>query len=158
VFPPLAWLTQWRMDRVGRTDFAELVERLRTPGFFTPAAIPAVDRAFNTLEYFVHHEDLRRAQSGWAARDLPESAQSALWRAISMAGKGLVRKTGEPVELRRTDTSETAVLARGEEPVLIAGLPSELVMFLFGRDQHRDLHFSGTPERVGRLRSAKLGI
>ncbi len=157
VLPPLAGLTKWSMDRVGRAEFADLVDRLRSPGL-TPAAIPAVDRVLNTLEFFVHHEDLRRAQPHWAPRELPESAQSVLWRAVSTAGKAFVRKTGLSVELRRSDTKESAVLVSGDDPVIVEGLPAELVMFLFGRDQHRGLEFFGTPNRVERLRVANLGI
>ena len=59
--PLLAGLAEREMARVARRDFEVLVERLRDPGL-TPYALPAVERVFNTLEYFVHHEDLRRAQ------------------------------------------------------------------------------------------------
>ncbi len=55
------------MARLARQDFAVLVERLRGHGL-TPMALPPVDKLFNTVEYFVHHEDLRRAQEGWDCR------------------------------------------------------------------------------------------
>ena len=154
---PLSGLTDLEMARIGRKDFAVLVERLRGRGF-TPYAIPAVDRAVNTLEYFVHHEDLRRAQPGWTPRELDRADESALWSAIRVFGRGLVRPAGVPVRIRRTDTGAEATLRRGGNPAQLTGMPSEIVMFLYGRDQHRGLEFHGPNEHIDRLRGAGLGI
>ena len=41
-----------------------MVETLRKPPL-TPYSLPVVERFTQTLEYFVHHEDIRRAQPGW---------------------------------------------------------------------------------------------
>lgn len=155
--PLLSGLADREMARVARRDFGVLVEKLRDPGL-TPYAVPAVERVFNTLEYFVHHEDLRRAQPGWEPRDLDERDESRLWSAIRVAGRGLVRPAGVPVRIRRSDTGETAVLRRGLDPVVVTGLPSEVVLLLFGRDQVRGLEFDGPEERVQKLRRADLGF
>lgn len=155
--PALEVLTEKAMERVGRRDFAVLVERLRRPGL-TPYALPPVDVAFNTLEYFVHHEDLRRAQPGWEPRELSEGDRSRLWRAIRLGGRGLVRPAGVPVRIERSDTDAQATLRRGDDPVVVRGLPSELVMFLFGRAEFRDVEFSGPPDRIAALRRAELGF
>jgi uncharacterized protein (TIGR03085 family) len=157
VIPPLSRLTDLEMARIGRKDFTVLVEKAREPGF-TPYAIPAVERAVNTLEYFVHHEDLRRAQPGWTPRELDSADESALWSAIRVFGRGLVRPAGVPVRIRRTDTGAEATLRRGAEPAVLAGMPSEIVMFLYGRDQHRGLEFSGPEVHIDRLRHAGLGL
>jgi uncharacterized protein (TIGR03085 family) len=154
---PLSRLTDLEMARIGRKDFTVLVERLRGRGF-TPYAIPAVDRAVNTLEYFVHHEDLRRAQPGWTPRELDHADQSALWSAIRVFGRGLVRPAGVPVRIRRTDTDAEATLRGGADPAVLRGLPSEIVMFLYGRDEHRGLEFTGPDGQIDRLRSAGLGL
>jgi hypothetical protein len=37
-------------------------------------------------------------------------------------------------------------------------MPSEIVMFLYGRDQHRGLSFTGPDAHIARLRAAGLGI
>ena len=155
--PALAGLAEREMARTGRRDFGVLVERLRTPGL-TPYALPPVERTLNTLEYFVHHEDLRRAQAGWEPRPLDAADQDRLWRAIRFAGRGLVRPIGVPVRIRRSDTEAVATLRRGGDPVTVTGLPAELVMFLFGRDQARGLEFEGPPDRVRRVRRADLGF
>ena len=91
-------------------------------------------------------------------RDLDERDQSRLWSAITVAGRGLVRPAGVPVRIRRSDAGESAVLRRGLDPVVVTGLPSEVVLLLFGRDQVRGLAFDGPEERVRRLRKADLGF
>ena len=155
--PGLSGLTDRAMARLGREDFAVLVERLRRPGL-TPYALPPLERALNTLEYFVHHEDLRRAQPGWEPRDLDEHDQARLWSLLAVAGRGLVRSAGVPVTIGRSDQGSTRVLRRGEPAVMVTGLPSELVMFLFGRDQVRGLEFSGPIEGIEALKSSTGGV
>jgi hypothetical protein len=48
------------MDSLGRQDFGVLVERFGNPRPL-PFAVPGVEQVMNTLEFLVHHEDLRRA-------------------------------------------------------------------------------------------------
>lgn len=157
LIPQLSGLTDREMARIGRQDFTVLVERVRGRGL-TPYAIPPVDKAVNTLEYFVHHEDLRRAQPGWAPRDLSPADESALWSAIRLFGRGLVRSAGVPVRIRRTDTGAEATLRGGADPAVLSGMPSEIVMFLYGRDRHRGLQFTGPDKHIERLRGAGLGL
>ena len=157
LIPQLSGLTDREMARIGRQDFTVLVERVRGRGL-TPYAIPPVDKAVNTLEYFVHHEDLRRAQPGWAPRVLPPADESALWSAIRLFGRGLVRPAGVPVRIRRTDNGAEATLRGGADPAVLSGMPSEIVMFLYGRDQHRGLQFTGPDTHIERLRGAGLGL
>ena len=157
LIPPLARLTDREMARIGKKDFTVLVERARRHGL-TPSAIPPVDRAVNTLEYFVHHEDLRRAQPGWTPRALDRADESALWSAIRIFGRGLVRPAGVPVKIRRTDTGAQATLRRGADAAVLAGMPSEIVMFLYGRHQHRGLEFHGPDEHIAALNDAGLGL
>lgn len=75
-----------------------------------------------------------------------------------MLGRGLVDKAGVPVRVERSDTSESATLARGEEPAVVRGLPGEIVLFLFGREQHSGLEFSGPEDAVRQLHAADLGM
>lgn len=157
VVPLLSGLTDREMARLARLDLPRLVERLRTPPRLSPVSVPQVDAALNTLEFFVHHEDLRRAQPGWEPRPLPAYARNALWSAISVTGRLLVRPAGVPVVIRRTDTERRVTLRRGDDPVVVSGLPGEVVLFLYGRAQTRDLTFTGPDDAVRRLRSASLG-
>jgi len=156
VVPPLAKLHERETDRLAGRDLTWLVAEVRKArGFLT---LPVLDPLVNTIEFFVHHEDVRRAQPGWKPRDLDARTRSTLWRAITVGGRGLVRPAGVPVTIRRTDTGDSAVLRRGAEPVVVSGPVSELVLFLYGRAETSGLEFSGPAERVERLRGAGLGF
>jgi uncharacterized protein (TIGR03085 family) len=156
--PQLAGLHDRGIARLGRQDFAVLVEKLRDPGL-TPYAIKRLEKLLNTLEYFVHHEDLRRAQDDWEPRELDAADQQQLWNAVKGAGRLSARKAGVPVRIARSDVpDQSATLRRGEDPVTVTGLPSELVLFFFGREQTRGLRFDGPPESVQSLQRAKKGF
>jgi uncharacterized protein (TIGR03085 family) len=152
----LSGLTDKEMARLKRQPFEHLVERLRTHKL-TFYSLPPVDAAFNTLEFFVHHEDIRRAAPGWRRRSLPDTAVDALWQALRSSGPALVRSAGVPVTVRRTDTDETATLMPGRGPVELSGPVSEVVFYLHGRDQVREISFDGPDEKVAKLRRASLG-
>ena len=158
LLPPLEFLTEMRSRSIGRTDFTELVERVRRPALWAPARLPAVDKALNTLEYFVHHEDIRRAQPGWAPRELTVGEQKQVWKAIGYAGRGLVRPSRVPVSIRWEETGVETTLRRGDKPAMVTGDPGEIALFLFGRDQVTGLAFDGHPPHVAKLRHAGMGI
>jgi hypothetical protein len=66
-----------------------------------------------------------------------------------------------PVVIRRTDrrdgTEETATLVPGRAPVELSGPVSEVVMYLHGRDEVREIAFAGPEEKVAKLRRSSLG-
>lgn len=156
LLPPLAGLTDRETDRLARRDLSRLVGEVRKARGFL--SLPVVDQLTNTLEFFVHHEDIRRAQPDWSPRALSPEDQATLWRAITVSGRGLVRPAGVPVVLRNTLTRQTSTLRRGADPVEVSGPPAELVMFLYGRAQLSGVEFSGPADAVTRLRAARLGI
>lgn len=156
VLPPLAGLTDRMTERTARKEFPALVRAVRRAR--TPLALPGVDALVNTLEFFVHHEDIRRARPGWTPRDLDRRTTSALWAAIRVAGRHLVRPAKVPVTIRRSDTGDRAVLRAGDDPVVLTGPVGELVLFLYGRAAVEGLEFTGPPESVAALQRASLGI
>jgi uncharacterized protein (TIGR03085 family) len=161
LIPQLEKLAKRSARRMADQDFTALVERVRSgPPRWSPMALPAVDRVLNTLEYFVHHEDIRRARPGWAPRELTDREKRVLFKSAAVAGKGLVRPAGVPVEIRWTDGERrrSAVLRKGDEPVVVSGEPPELTVFLFGRAQHTGLSFEGPQDRIDKLTSGRLGI
>jgi uncharacterized protein (TIGR03085 family) len=158
VVPPLAGITERATARTAeKKTFEELVEKVRKAR--NPmGAVEAVDKALNTAEYFVHHEDVRRAAPGWEPRSLTPGEQDALWRVVRVSGKGLVRPAGVPVVARRSDTGDTSTLRGGADPVTVTGEPQELLLFVYGRRETRGLTFDGPDDSVARLREARLGI
>ena len=158
VVTPMAFLTERRMRRLARTDFADLVEKVRRPALWAPGRLPWLDQLLNTLEFFVHHEDIRRALPGWTPRELTMGEQKQAWKAIGYAGRGLVRPSGVPVAIRWEETGVETTLRRGERPVMVTGDPGEITLFLFGRAQVSGLAFDGPSPHVTKLRHAGLGI
>ena len=158
VLKPLSFLTDLATRRLERKEFGDLVERVRHPALWAPASVPALDRAVNTLEFFVHHEDIRRAQPDWQARELTAGEQKQLWKAIGYAGRGLVRPANVPVTIRWDETGLETTLRSGDEGVVVTGDPGELALFLFGREQTVGLAFDGPAHAVTKLKRAGLGI
>jgi uncharacterized protein (TIGR03085 family) len=116
------------------TPYAEVVARFRAgPPGWSPMGLPGLGKLFNTAEFVIHHEDVRRAQPGWSPRPLPRKAQDALWpSAVVFARRAAGR--GCALQLRRTDASdgETRV-GRGPLTTTGAGEPLELLLWAAGR-------------------------
>lgn len=156
---PLARVTDLASRHLARSDFAVLVERLRKgPPLHSPFRVAQVDKILNTLEFFVHHEDIRRAQPQWEPRDLDARAQDVLWRMIRVGGRALVRGAAVGVTLERADTEERAVLKDASGQVVVRGLPAELVLFAYGRQVQSRVELLGDPADVATLTGADLGI
>ena len=69
---PLAGYTQ-RVQRglIARMPYRQLVDEFRNgPPKLSAFRIPGVDERANVVEFFVHHEDVRRAQPDWQPREL----------------------------------------------------------------------------------------
>jgi uncharacterized protein (TIGR03085 family) len=161
VVPRLERLTHRSSRRLAGQDFSSLVERVRSgPPKWSPLSLPPLERAVNVLEYFVHHEDIRRAAAGWQPRELTEREQKAIWKSIAVSGKGLVRPVDAPVEIRWAgdERGRSVALRKGDDPVVVTGAPAELALFLFGRDQHAGLEFSGAETSLAALHEARLGF
>jgi uncharacterized protein (TIGR03085 family) len=160
---PLAGHTAKVQRRIrGRNSFSALVEAIRTgPPRFSMMAIPGMDERANAVEYFVHHEDIRRAEPGWEPRKLSLGESDALWRRLRMA-RMLLRKSPVGVELARDDKDPgTAdgdvfrITAKNATPVVtVIGPPAELTMWALGRTTAANVRLDGTDAAVNRLTSA----
>ena len=156
---PLEKVLDLEMRRVGRQPFNVLVEKLRHgPPEWSPYAVPKLDATLNTLEYFVHHEDIRRAQPDWTARTLDGDAEKLLWTMVRTAGKGLTRNARVGVTIENSVTGSRAVLKNGSPSVTVCGMPSEVVLFVFGRKAQSDVELLGDEADVARLRESSLGV
>ncbi|MFI8290979.1 TIGR03085 family protein [Streptomyces sp. ms191] len=159
VVPPL----KARLDRV-QAEFAdkpyeELIRLIRTgPPRMSPFTIKQVDEGANTVEFYVHTEDVRRAQPDWSPRELDPVFSDALWSRLEKSARLLGRKAPVGLVLRRPN-GQTAVAHRGTPVVTVSGEPGELTMFLFGRQDTAKVDLEGEPDAIERLHQAKqLGI
>ena len=156
LIPPLSAWTDKASERVERQDFDTLLARVRRPAVWSPSRIGPVDAVVNAVEFFVHHEDIRRAQQVWEPRSLKADEQDLLWRLVRVLGRGLVRPAGVPVTIRRTDTGAEATLRSGQGGAVVSGLPAEVVLFCYGRKDQARVEVGGPGAE--RLRSGRLGL
>ena len=84
VWPALADYTDKVRRAVrDRTPYLKLVETVRRG---PPLLLRPFDGPMNTVEFFIHVEDVRRAQDGWEPRALSPALADALWAASGLAG------------------------------------------------------------------------
>ncbi|WP_223167690.1 TIGR03085 family metal-binding protein [Nonomuraea sp. SYSU D8015] len=140
-----------------RHPYPELVGLVRKPGGVY-GLLPALDEAVNTLELFVHHEDVRRAQPSWEPRELPADLDGLIWKRVSSGARLMLRRSPVGVVLHRLGGGVAVGGSRQGPRVEVTGAASELLMFCFGRQAHARVELTGEPGAVARLRAASLGI
>ncbi|MER6128974.1 TIGR03085 family metal-binding protein [Streptomyces sp. NPDC001795] len=139
--------------------YEELIQLIRTgPPRFSPFQLKQIDEMSNTVEFYVHTEDVRRAQPDWTPRELDPVFQDALWSRLERTARLTGRSAPTGLVLRRPD-GQTAVAHRGTPVVTVTGEPSELLMFAMGRQRVADVELEGEKDAVAKMQEAKqLGI
>lgn len=157
VLSPLRRHSERIRTSLAAQPFPRLVHLVRHPPFWSPVSNPLMDGLANTVEFFVHHEDVRRAQNGWQPRDLPRGEQAALWRQAAAIGKLRLRRFPAAILVQAPEHGEASTGAGGERLRLV-GAPGELVLFLSGRQRVARVQLDGPPVLADRLRRARLGV
>lgn len=129
--------------------FTRLVEEIRTP----PLLWRPVDEAFNTVEYFVHTEDVRRA-NGRDPRPTDDELEQWVWKRLSRQARVSFRRVPAKVRLIPAAGSPVEV-GKGGPVVEVRGRPTELLLLAFNRKDAAQVDIAGDKEL---LWSAKLGI
>jgi uncharacterized protein (TIGR03085 family) len=138
--------------------WTELVERVRAgPPIWNPMHVEAIDNIANSVEFFVHHEDVRRAQDGWTIRELSADLDAALATAIDRAGRLLTRKVRVGLVLE-PDGHAPIRLRRGEPVVTIRGPIGEGVLYVYGRKDVAAVTLDGPDDAVAAVAAAPLGL
>lgn len=135
--PPLAGRLRRVTDAVLADGFEAAVGTLRAgPPRFSPFALPGMDARMNTAEFFIHHEDVRRAQLGWQPRVLTAQDEDLLWNAATSMGRLATLRQADGVVLVTPDGPRSKVSgARGGGRVkVVTGAPSELLLWVSGRE------------------------
>jgi uncharacterized protein (TIGR03085 family) len=161
MIPALKDTTERRMAAVkARISFAEVVAKVRTgPPGFSIYSIPKLGPQLNVTEYFVHHEDVRRAQPQYEPRPLPADQQEGLWKQVKLAARSMTRKSPTGLVLRTPDGRESVAKKPTElGSVTVTGEPGEVVLFCFGRQRAAQVGLDGEPEAVERLKTASFGV
>jgi uncharacterized protein (TIGR03085 family) len=155
---PLAGYTE-RLQRqyLGRYSYPELIELFKAgPPRLSPFAIGGFDEMVNTVEYFVHHEDVRRAAEGWTERELPAGLSDALWKRLK-GSRLFLRAAPTGIVFARADATSlaniaTPITAKNATPsVTVTGTPAELTLWSTGRATVAQVELDGPDEAVARL-------
>ncbi len=160
VFPPLAdHMERVRVSTRDGTDYGELVRLFRTgPPLWSPIRLSFLDSATNTVEYFVHLEDVRRAGPAWEPRELADGLSDFLWGRLKRGAQLLMRKAPADVVLRSPDGRSATVKTGGESTVTLTGHPAELTLVAFGRGRHAQVDTDGDAAEVQAVLSGKYGV
>lgn len=160
---PLAGYTRRVQGKLTEgAPYLRLVEQIREgPPSLSPFRLPGMDERANVTEYFVHHEDVRRAREGWEPREISPGLAGLLWQRLRLA-RLLLRKAPVGVELVRDDLPEgtgpqrVRITARKRTPVVtVTGAPAELTMWALGRTGAARVRFDGAEADVRRLSDAR---
>jgi uncharacterized protein (TIGR03085 family) len=152
VWAPLAAYTD-RVRRAvrDRTPWEKLVEAVRSG---PPLLLRPFDGPMNTVEYFIHVEDVRRAQGSWEPRPLSAAMADALWARIGPGG--MAKRVPATIAITSPGRAEKE---SGTGPRLtLQGDPGELTMFGAGRQHAARVELRGDEALAARLRTASLGI
>jgi uncharacterized protein (TIGR03085 family) len=163
---PLAGHTRRAQARLLReTPFPRLVELIRSgPPRLSLFGLPGADERGNAVEFFVHHEDVRRARPGWEPRKLSDGQSDYLWRQLRLA-RLMLRRAPVGVEFARADAdgalppdhgAPLRITAKARAPmVTVTGTPAELTMWAFGRADASRVRLAGSDPDVAALASGR---
>ncbi|MGX6604909.1 TIGR03085 family metal-binding protein [Micromonosporaceae bacterium Da 78-11] len=135
--------------------FTTVVHEVRTPPWWSPISNPLTDELANGIEFFIHHEDVRRAKPGWEPRELDAGEQKAIWRGAQLTGRLALRRAGVPVTVTSDGFGSFTV---GENPqVTVTGAPGEVALFVSGRQRAARVEIAGPADLAERLRTTERG-
>ncbi len=152
VWPPLSGYTdKVRRSLRDRMPWEKMVETVRNG---PPLLLRPFDGPMNTVEYFIHVEDVRRAQDGWEPRPLSQNMADALWARVGPGG--MAKKIPATIVI---SSSQRADKESGSGPRLtLSGDPGELTMFGAGRQAAARVEISGDETLAAQLRATSLGV
>jgi len=152
-----------RRGMVAGTPYSRLVQTIRSgPPLLSIYGFPGADQLLNFSEFFVHHEDVRRAQPGWEPRDLDHALTDAIWHQLSGV-RYMLRRVPVGIEFARDDRADAGASARMTvrkrvPMVTVTGPPAELLMWAFGRTGAARVKIEGADDDVAALRQADWRI
>jgi len=161
---PLAGYNQRVQRKIAeRRPYRSLVQAVRDgPPRLSPFGLPGISARANLIEYFVHHEDVRRARPDWEPREIDPGLSDVLWRMLRMA-RFVLRKVPVGVELVRDDQPGSAdgvrFTARARTPVVaVTGAPAELTMWALGRAGAARVRLDGSQAALAALQAAAWSV
>ncbi|HEY2577548.1 MAG TPA: TIGR03085 family metal-binding protein [Streptosporangiaceae bacterium] len=167
---PLAKHTQRVQQGIaGRTPYPRLVQTVRDgPPRLSLFGLPGVDARANLVEYFVHHEDVRRGAPGWEPRELDSGLTEMLWSRLGMT-RLILRRVPVGIEFARDDVPDgdgdgdgagssarrhRMTIKTATPVVTVIGPPAELTLWAMGRTGAARVRLDGTESAIQKVTSA----
>jgi uncharacterized protein (TIGR03085 family) len=133
-----------------------MVARLRAGAPLIPWRVPRIRDLFNGLEYFIHHEDVRRANGRDPRAPIPD-LEALSWRMVGLSARRLARRIRPyGLELVRPDGARRRY--GSGESVTLSGPATELVLYLSGRRSAAHVTLDGAPAAVAAVERTNLAI
>lgn len=162
---PLAPLTARVQRSTAERPWPQLLAMVRNgPPWWSLMRLGPVGEKANGIEFFVHHEDVRRVGRGWQQRPADADRADALWTLLSQLARLCYRRSSVGVVLRRSDSSPDGgsngtelVARRGRRSVTVIGPSEELTLHAYGRAQAM-VDIDGDPMDVQQLQDSQRGF
>jgi uncharacterized protein (TIGR03085 family) len=155
LIPQFAAMTQRAMDKAkGELGYGGLIAKVRGG---PPYPMKLLDNQVNSIEYFVHHEDVRRAEAGASARE-DGALDRLLWSRVKTGARIMARKF-RAGGLELVAPACGRVTARSGSPTLtVTGGPQELMLMCFGRQKAAVVELDGAEELKTAFYATTFGI
>jgi uncharacterized protein (TIGR03085 family) len=134
-----------------RSSWPELVATVRRG---PPLVLRPFDGPMNTVELFIHLEDVRRARPGWQVRPLPPELADVLWKRV---GPGeMAARVAATIEI--TSPGRVPKVGGTGPRLVVGGDPGEVTLFGAGRQSVAQVTIEGDVQLADQLRTCSLGI
>lgn len=144
---------------VAKSEWSGLVDSIGSgPPLWSPTRIGKIDELANTVEFFVHHEDVRRAQPTWEPRILDPDLVDALYGVLDKMARRLVSSSPVGIVLEPDDDHAPITAKQAEPSVTVRGPIGELVLFVYGRQERAAVEVFGDDDSVAAANAASFGI
>ena len=155
VLSPLAATLGKTMAAVSATNSYEALVAMVRSG--PPSLLRPFDKAMNTSEYFIHHEDVRRGAGDTTPRPLADIAalEETLWESLGRGRYKVLGSTG--LDLVHVD-GRIAHVRTGTPTAILRGRPGEMVLYLSGRKDAAQVELGGPAAAVAVLSDTHFGI
>jgi uncharacterized protein (TIGR03085 family) len=156
--PALSGWTDRAQRSVAARPYPDLVATIRRgPPHWSPLRPGRLDTLLNTFEYFVHHEDVLRAQATWQPRQLPHDDQRVLFEGLRRRASLFLRRSPVTAVLDIEGFAQVPV-GNGLPQVVVRGPVTEMVLYLHGRTSVARLEIDGPPETVNAFRRLRISV
>jgi uncharacterized protein (TIGR03085 family) len=134
-----------------------IVARLRAGAPLIPWRLPRIRELFNGVEYFIHHEDVRRANGREDPRPAMPDLEAIAWRTSGYSARRLERVI-RPFGLALVLPDGSRKQRGAGDVAVLTGPASELTLYLGGRRTTARVTLTGSPAAVAAVEAARVTL